>query len=252
MRTPLIAGNWKMNGLSADAHALAQSLRDRLDEIHGVEMVVCPPFVHIPTVRAVLSDRLGIGGQNCADATDGARTGEVSAAMLADLGAGYVILGHSERRQHYGEDEALIAARYAQALSQGLRPILCVGETLAEREADQTEAVVANQLHGVMDRLDAATGLGNGIIAYEPVWAIGTGHTASAGQAQAMHAFIRETLAARDATLAARMQLLYGGSMKAANAAELLAEPDIDGGLIGGASLKPDDFVAICATAARG
>ncbi|AGY91636.1 hypothetical protein SPICUR_03200 [Spiribacter curvatus] len=252
MRTPLIAGNWKMNGLSADARTLAEAVSDGVQATEGVETVVCPPFVHLPLVRAVLGNRVALGAQNCADAPTGARTGEVSASMLADLGVGYVILGHSERRQYYGEDEALIAARYAEALAHGLRPILCVGETLAEREADRTEAVVANQLHGVIDRLDAEVGLGNGVIAYEPVWAIGTGHTATAQQAQAMHAFIRQTLALRDSLLAERMQLLYGGSMKAANAAELLAEPDIDGGLIGGASLKPDDFVAICAAAARG
>lgn len=252
MRTPLIAGNWKMNGLSADARTLAKAVDDGIQQTQGVETIVCPPFVHMEAVQSVLGDRVALGAQNCADAPEGARTGEVSASMLADLGASYVILGHSERRQYYAEDEALIAARYAQALASGLRPILCVGETLAEREAGRTEAVVANQLHGVIGRLDAGTGLGNGVIAYEPVWAIGTGHTATAQQAQAMHAFIRETLASHDAAVAARMQLLYGGSMKAANAAELLAEPDIDGGLIGGASLKPDDFVAICAAAARG
>jgi triosephosphate isomerase len=252
MRTPLIAGNWKMNGLGDDARHLATAVAQGVAGLGGVEIAVCPPFVHLDTVRDRVGDALSVGAQNCADAAEGARTGEVSAAMLADLGVRYVILGHSERRQHYGEDDALIAARYAQALEQGLRPILCVGETLEEREADRTESVVASQLNGVIDRLDANIGLGDGVIAYEPVWAIGTGRTATAQQAQAMHAFIRQTLAARDASLAERMRLLYGGSMKAANAGELLAEPDIDGGLIGGASLKADDFVAICATAARG
>ena len=252
MRTPLIAGNWKMNGSSADALALAESVADGVAALDGIETAVCPPFVHLAPVSAVLGERVALGAQNCADAPEGARTGEVSAAMLADVGARFVILGHSERRQYYGEDEALIAARYAEALAHGLRPILCVGETLAEREADRTEAVVADQLNGVIDRLDEAVGLGAGVIAYEPVWAIGTGRTATAEQAQAMHAFIRRMLATRDPALAERMQLLYGGSMKAANADELLAQPDIDGGLIGGASLKPDEFVAICATAARG
>jgi len=252
MRTSLIAGNWKMNGRLDDARGLAAAVTRGVAALDGVETVVCPPFLHLESVREALGDTVALGAQNCADAPDGARTGEVSAAMLGDLGARYVILGHSERRQYDGDDEASIAARYAQALAQGLRPILCVGETLEEREADRTETVVANQLNGVIDRLDAPTGLGDGVIAYEPVWAIGTGHTATAEQAQSMHAFIRRTLAERDAGMANRMRLLYGGSMKAANAGELLAEPDIDGGLIGGASLKADDFVAICATAARG
>ncbi|MEX0386473.1 triose-phosphate isomerase [Spiribacter onubensis] len=252
MRTPLIAGNWKMNGLSADAVALADGVVQRVAGLDGIETVICPPFVHLPGVAGRLSDGIHLGAQNCADAGQGARTGEIAADMLADLGVRYVILGHSERRQFYGEDDATIAARYAQALGAGLRPILCVGETLEERDAGRTQAVVAEQINGVIDRLGSDTGLGHGVIAYEPVWAIGTGRTATAVQAQGVHAFIREILGERQPGLADTMRLLYGGSMKPANAADLLAQPDVDGGLIGGASLDAEDFAAICAAAARG
>ncbi|MEX0430820.1 triose-phosphate isomerase [Spiribacter insolitus] len=252
MRTPLIAGNWKMNGLSADAMALADAVVERAAGLDGIETVMCPPFVHLPMVGDRLKEGVRLGAQNCADAEQGARTGEIAADMLADLGVSYVILGHSERRQFYGEDDAAIAARYAQALKARLRPILCVGETLEERDAGRTQAVVAEQINGVVDRLESAAGLGGGVIAYEPVWAIGTGRTATAEQAQGVHAFIREILAERQPALADEMRLLYGGSMKPANAADLLAQPDVDGGLIGGASLDAEDFVAICAAAARG
>ncbi len=253
MRRPLIAGNWKMNGLSADAMALAGALRDRLDGLEGIDRVVCPPHIHLAAVAGELAQSaIAVGAQNCADAPQGARTGEVAADMIADAGARYVILGHSERRQYYGEDEALIAARCGQALAAGLRPILCVGETLEAREADRTEATVAAQIHGVLDRL-GAEGLGEGVIAYEPVWAIGTGRTASAEQAQQVHGFIRGLLAERlGGSAADAMRILYGGSMKADNAEALLAQPDVDGGLIGGASLQADSFAAICAAAARG
>jgi len=253
MRRPLIAGNWKMNGLSADAVALAGALRDQLHGLEGVDRVVCPPHVHLAAVADELAQSgIAVGAQNCADAPQGARTGEVAADMIADAGAHYVILGHSERRQYYGEDEALIAARCSQALAAGLRPILCVGETLEAREADRTEATVAAQIHGVLDRL-GAEGLGEGVIAYEPVWAIGTGRTASAEQAQQVHGFIRAQLAERlGGATADAMRILYGGSMKADNAQALLAQPDVDGGLIGGASLQADSFAAICTAAARG
>ena len=252
MRTPLIAGNWKMNGLSEDAVALAASVSDRIGGLDAIEIVVCPPFVHLPAVAERLRGGAYLGAQNCADAPQGARTGEVAADMLADIGVRYVILGHSERRAFYGEDSAMIAARYTQAMESGLRPILCVGETLEEREDGRTEDVVAGQINDVADRLESSVGLGDGVIAYEPVWAIGTGRTATAAQAQAMHAFIRGVLGERDPGLAGGMRLLYGGSMKPGNAADLLAQPDVDGGLIGGASLNAEDFAAICAAAARG
>lgn len=253
MRTPLIAGNWKMNGQRGDAEALARAVDQKVSTLEGVEICVCPPFVHLDVVRGALGDRgIALGAQNCADAGPGARTGEIAADMLVDLGVSHVILGHSERREHYAETDALIAARYSQALAAGLIPILCVGETLEEREADRTEAVVSGQLRGVAERL-VHSGLGPGVIAYEPVWAIGTGRTASAEQAQAMHAFIRAQLVDIEGRAAASARrVLYGGSMKPANAAELLAQPDVDGGLIGGASLDAEDFAAICVAAQGG
>ncbi len=252
MRTPLIAGNWKMNGLRRDAEALARDVAAAVTASEGVEVLVCPPFVHLDAVGVVLADSgISLGAQNCADAGQGARTGEVAADMLVDMGATHVILGHSERREFYGEDDGLVAGRYRQALEAGLTPVLCVGETLSERDAGQTEAVVAGQIRGITDRLGADS-LGPGVIAYEPVWAIGTGRTASAEQAQAMHAFIRAQLAGIEGESAASARrLLYGGSMKPGNAAELLAMDDVDGGLIGGASLDAGDFAAICAAATR-
>ncbi len=252
MRQALIAGNWKMHGVQADARALAEALVRGMPMRDDVEAVVCPPYVHLPSVAAVLADSaIQLGAQNCADAEPGARTGEIAATMLGDLGVHYVILGHSERREYYAESDVQIAQRYQHAVAHGLRPILCVGETLAQRDAEQTESVVAGQLHGVLDALGEA-GLSDGVIAYEPVWAIGTGRTATAEQAQAMHAFIRATLAKRLGDSADTVRLLYGGSMKPANADELLAQPDVDGGLVGGASLSADDFAAIYAAAARG
>ncbi len=252
MRKALIAGNWKMNGLRADAVALAQAVSSAITADANVEVLVCPPFVHLADVaEALAGSTIQLGAQNCADATQGARTGEVAADMLADLCCRYVILGHSERREFYGEDSALIAARCQQAVAQNICPILCVGETLEARDAGQTEAVVADQLERVLGVL-GAEGFAHGVVAYEPVWAIGTGRTASVDQAQAVHGFIRERLASYDSALAERTRILYGGSMKPENAAALLAQPDVDGGLIGGASLKAEDFAAIYAAAARG
>jgi len=252
MRTPLVVGNWKMNGRLADARALANAVVEQTADFAGVERAVCPPYVHLPAVSETLAGTdVGLGAQNCADTPPGAHTGEVAAEMLSDLGVGYVILGHSERRQFDHEEEAGIAARYAQALEQGLRPILCVGESLEVREAGATDRLVADQITGVLDRL-GAQGLGDGVIAYEPIWAIGTGLTATADQAQAVHASIRALLARHIGQAADKVRIIYGGSMKAANAQALLAQPDVDGGLIGGASLKAEEFAAICAAAARG
>lgn len=253
MRTPLIAGNWKMNGLRSDAVRLADELARHLPDLHGVEMVVCPPFVHLEAVKQPLTGTaIAIGAQNCADAALGARTGEVAAEMLADLGVRHVILGHSERREYYAEDDRVIAARYQRAMASGLVPILCVGETLEQRDAGRSEAIVEAQIRGITD-LIGADGLGAGVIAYEPVWAIGTGRTATAEQAQSMHRFIRECLAAIEGhDGAAERRLLYGGSMKPDNAAELLVMEDVDGGLVGGASLNAEGFAAICAAVPRG
>ena len=252
MRTPLVVGNWKMHGRLADAQALASAVVEQTAALSVVERAVCPPFVHLSAVADCVADSdVGLGAQHCADGPIGAHTGEVAAEMLADLGVGYVILGHSERRQYDHERESGIAKRYEQALNQGLRPILCVGESLEAREAGQTDQVVGAQLTGVLDRLGDA-GFGNGVIAYEPIWAIGTGLTASAEQAQAVHASIRALMAERVGDAASDLRILYGGSMKAANAEALLDQPDVDGGLIGGASLSADEFAAICAAAARG
>ncbi|RTR05496.1 triose-phosphate isomerase [Halomonas nitroreducens] len=248
MPTPLIAGNWKMNGSLTLVEDFGQAFADA-DLPEGVEMALMVPFPFLQAAgRAFAGSRLALGAQTLSDQPSGAFTGEVSGEMLRELGAGLVLVGHSERRTLFGEDDAAVLARVRAALVVGLRPVLCLGETLEERDAGRTEAVVLGQLEAVCDALaaDERTRL---VIAYEPVWAIGTGRTATPQQAQAVHAAIRTRLAAYDAGLAEGMQLLYGGSMKAANAAELLAQPDIDGGLVGGASLQVDDFLAICQSA---
>lgn len=251
MRHPLIAGNWKMHGLREQARSLAGEIVGGAPHPQGVEVAVCPPFVHLVDVAATLAgSAVALGAQNVADAAQGAHTGEVSADMLAELGCRFVIVGHSERRQLYGEDDAQVAQRFRQARRQGLVPILCVGETLAEREADATEPVVSRQVDAVFAALDDQ-GFGDAVIAYEPVWAIGTGRTATPEQAQAVHAALRARLAGYLGEAAAGVRLLYGGSMKPDNAAALLAMPDVDGGLIGGASLKAPDFLAICQAAAQ-
>jgi triosephosphate isomerase len=208
-------------------------------------MAVCPPYVYIPQAAALLEgSAISLGAQDVSDQEAGAYTGEVAPAMLTDVGCKYAIVGHSERRSLYGESDADTASKFAAARKAGLTPILCVGELLEEREQGITEDVVARQLDAVID-LEGISAFADAVIAYEPVWAIGTGKTASPDQAQAVHAFIRGKLAALDGDVAAKVQILYGGSMNPGNAAELLAMADIDGGLIGGASLKPDDFLAI-------
>jgi len=210
---------------------------------------VCPPFVYLwETARLLKSSSIALGAQSvCAEAL-GAFTGEVSAGMLKDVGCKYVLVGHSERRAIYKEDDALVARKFLAAQSQGLIPVLCVGETLEERERGQTMQVVSRQLAAVLD-LAGASALRTAVIAYEPVWAIGTGKNATPAQAQEVHAYIRTAIAGRDAKIAADVRILYGGSVKAANAHELFAMPDVDGGLVGGASLKADEFLKICAAA---
>jgi triosephosphate isomerase len=214
--------------------------------------VLCPPFVYLQEVARLLRDSaLSLGGQDvCADA-QGAFTGEISAAMLKDVGCEYVIVGHSERRLLYRESDQQVARKFAAAHARGLIPILCVGEQLADRDAGRTQEIVARQLEVVLE-LSGAGALEHGIVAYEPVWAIGTGRNASPEQAQDVHAFIRARIAARDARIAAATRIVYGGSVKAGNAAELFAMPDVDGGLIGGASLKADEFLTILAAAGPG
>ncbi len=250
MRRKLVAANWKMHGSRAENAPLVDAVLGAPSH-PGVDCVICPPFVYLMEIARQLRDAaVKLGAQDvCAEAT-GAHTGEISAAMLRDVGCAYVIVGHSERRSLYGEDDVLVARKFAAAQSRGLTPILCVGEQLSEREAGHTEQVVARQLEAVL-ALTSVAGFGRAVIAYEPVWAIGTGRTATPAQAQQVHAFIRGRLAGRDAKIAEGLQILYGGSVKAGNARELFTQEDVDGGLIGGASLKAEEFLSILA-AARG
>jgi triosephosphate isomerase len=249
MRRRIVAGNWKLQGDRAFARALLDALA-AADAPAGVERVVLPPFPYLAELaRAYAGRGLAFGAQDVSAHASGAYTGEVSAAMLADVGARYVLVGHSERRQYHAEGSALVAEKFVAAQAAGLVPVLCVGETLDEREAGQTEAVIAGQLRPVLDLAGVAAFAG-AVVAYEPVWAIGTGRTASPEQAQAVHAFIRGEVAARDATIADSLPLLYGGSVKPDNAASLFAQADVDGGLVGGASLVAGDFLAIAAAAA--
>jgi triosephosphate isomerase (TIM) len=249
MRRPIVAGNWKMHGSRAENARLIEALTAQFPAESAAQCVVCPPFVYAQDVGRLLRDSpIELGAQSVCAEAQGAYTGEVSASMLKDVGCTYVIVGHSERRALFGEDDVLVARKYAAAQSKGLMPILCVGEQLAEREEGQTNAVVARQLDAVLE-LSGAASLANAVIAYEPVWAIGTGKVATPDQAQEVHAFIRGRIAARDAKIAGEARILYGGSVKAGNAVELFAMPDVDGGLIGGASLKAEEFLAILAAA---
>jgi len=243
MRPGLIAGNWKMNGNLQSAIDLVAGIK--AGDAGKAQLVVCPPAVYLMKVGAMLADTdIALGAQNVGDRATGAFTGEISAQMLLDCGCRYAIVGHSERRALYAETDQLVAARFAMALQAGIRPILCVGESLQERDAGITEKVVARQVDAALE-LNGIGSFAHAVIAYEPVWAIGTGQVATPEQAQAVHAFIRNRLAQLDSGVAQQVQILYGGSMNPANAAELLAQPDIDGGLIGGASLKAHDFLAI-------
>lgn len=248
MRKKLVAGNWKMHGSLAENAALLAAVKSTLGRI---EAVVCVPFPYLAQAQAELTgSSIAWGAQNVSEQAKGAFTGEVSTSMLKDFGCRYVIVGHSERRSLYGETDELVARKYLAVQAAGMTPILCVGESLVERESGVTESVVARQLDAVIDAAGVAS-FSNAVIAYEPVWAIGTGKTATPEQAQAVHAFIRGKLAALDSGVAEQLIIQYGGSVKAANASELMAQPDIDGGLIGGASLVADEFAAICRAAAE-
>jgi triosephosphate isomerase len=248
MRKKLVAGNWKMNGSLAENATLLAAIKPALADI---EAVVCVPFPYLAQAQVLLAgSSIAWGAQNVSEQSKGAFTGEVSAAMLLDFGCKYVIVGHSERRSLYAESDALVASKYMVAQAAGLIPILCVGESLEERESGVTEAVVARQLDAVIDAAGVGS-LAKAVVAYEPVWAIGTGKTASPEQAQAVHAFIRGKIAALDPGVADQLVIQYGGSVKASNASELMAQSDIDGGLIGGASLVAEEFVAICRAAAK-
>lgn len=246
MRKKLVVGNWKMNGGLDGNETLLKALADAAPTLDGVDVSVCVPFPYL-FQPAMLLENTAItwGAQSISEHLIGAFTGEVSAPMLREFSCKFVLVGHSERRTLYGEDDALIARKFIAAQKAGITPILCVGETLAEREANATEAVIGRQIDKVIE-LAGIAALENSVLAYEPVWAIGTGKTASAEQAQAVHAFIRSRIASHDAALALKLLILYGGSVKASNAAQLLIMPDVDGGLIGGASLIAEDFLAIC------
>lgn len=246
MRRILVAGNWKMNGSKASIKELLDGIKQGMDDVNNADVCVCAPYVYLGEVESQLSgSAIAWGAQNVSEQASGAFTGEIAASMLNDYNCGYVIIGHSERRTLYGEDDALVAKKYAVVREAGMKPVLCVGETLEEREQGITEDVVARQIDAVIDA-EGIEAIADGVIAYEPVWAIGTGKTATPEQAQDVHDFIRKRLAGHDASVAKKTQILYGGSMNAGNAAELLAKPDIDGGLIGGASLKAEDFLTIC------
>jgi triosephosphate isomerase len=249
MRVPLVAGNWKLNGSMSANRELLDQVIDGLPAA-GVDVMVCPPYVYlVPAAQRLDGTGVLLGAQNVSAKDKGAFTGEVSAAMLRDVGCTHVIVGHSERRTLFGEADEIVAAKFAAARAGSVVPVLCVGETLAEREAGETVPVVRRQLDVVLEHVGTA-GFDGAIVAYEPVWAIGTGRTASPEQAQAVHAEIRARLARADANIGAQTRILYGGSVKGANAADLFSMQDIDGGLIGGASLDAGEFLAICRAAA--
>jgi triosephosphate isomerase len=250
MRPRIVAGNWKLNGDRASARALVQSILAS-PRPAGVECLVLPPLPYLAEmITGFAGQGIGFGAQNLDLHDEGAYTGEVSGAMLRDVGATYVLVGHSERRQYHEESSDLVAEKLLAARRAGLVPILCVGESLHQRDAGQTEWALSGQIAAVLKR-GGIEALRGAVIAYEPIWAIGTGRTATPEQAQEAHAFLRSEIRAHDATIAGSLPILYGGSVKATNAAALFSQPDVDGGLIGGASLVANDFLAIVAAAAR-
>jgi triosephosphate isomerase (TIM) len=247
MRKKLIVGNWKMNGRLADNAQLLADVSDGIGALSDVELAVCAPYPYLAQVSTLLNPvHVSWGAQDVSRYADGAYTGDVSAEMLCDFGCRFVIIGHSERRSCFGESDAIVVEKYKRVVATGISPIVCVGETIHERESGLANAVILRQMVAVLDAA-SVNELSRTVFAYEPVWAIGTGRTATPAQAQEMHVFIRQQLARVDADLAQRIRVLYGGSMKPSNATELLAQSDIDGGLIGGASLLAKDFLAIAA-----
>ncbi|HEX4331990.1 MAG TPA: triose-phosphate isomerase [Usitatibacter sp.] len=244
MRSRLVAGNWKLNGTLAANEALLKALLREIPRNGKAGCAVCVPYPYLAQARDLLRESgIAWGAQDCSRYEKGAYTGDVSAAMAAEFGARYAIVGHSERRTLFGDTDAIVVEKFSAARRAGLTPIFCVGETLQEREGNATEAVLARQLDALLAK--GAGEFAGAVVAYEPVWAIGTGRTATSAQAQEAHEFIRRRVAAKDAKVAADVPILYGGSVKAANAAELFAMPDVDGGLVGGASLVAEEFVAI-------
>jgi len=249
MRQPLVAGNWKMNGSRDSVKALLDGLKAGIGDVTTAEVAVCSPHIFLGDVQSQLDgSAIAWGGQDVSVHDSGAFTGETAGSMLGDYGCKFVIIGHSERRQYHGETNQVVADKFAAARKAGLIPLFCIGETLEEREGGTMEDVLAGQIDAVIETCGVDM-LGEGVIAYEPVWAIGTGKTATPEQAQDVHAWIRARVAKSSAEVAEKIQILYGGSMNPGNAADLLAQPDIDGGLIGGASLKPADFLAVCTAA---
>lgn len=248
MRRKLVAGNWKMHGTLQANEALLDRIRVGSGDLN-CDVAICPPYPYLGQIQSLLAGSgIMLGAQSVSEHPIGAYTGEVSARMLVEFGCQYVLVGHSERRALYGEADGVVAAKFEAVQLAGMVPVLCVGETLREREAGQTQAVVSRQLSSVMDRV-GVTALRKAVVAYEPVWAIGTGVTATPVQAQAVHAAIRSQVTALDVDVAAALRILYGGSVKPQNASELFGQADIDGGLIGGAALVADDFLAICRAA---
>ncbi len=247
MRKIIAAGNWKMNGSRDMTASLIGEIRAGLSRDCRGEVLICPAFGYLAQAAELIEgSKIQLGAQNISTEKSGAHTGEMSGDMLVDLGCSHVLVGHSERRAMYGDTSDLVAAKFEAAQRVGLIPVLCVGETLEEREADTTETVVGAQLQTVIDRV-GVDALESSVLAYEPVWAIGTGKTATPDQAQQVHAFLRRTIVAQNAKIADSLRILYGGSVNGGNAAELFAMPDVDGGLVGGASLKSDQFLDICA-----
>lgn len=246
MRKPMIAGNWKMNGARSSVQDLLTTLTGQLPKINDAEMVVFPPFIFLEQAQRLLEgSAIQWGAQNVATEQNGAFTGEISATMLREFACQYVLIGHSERRQLYGETNQIIAKKFALAQQAGLIPVICVGETLQEREAGLTQQVVSQQLATILQLPDDVENLRQAVVAYEPVWAIGTGLTATPEQAQAIHALLRQQVAQYNPTIAQQLRILYGGSVKASSAKALFAMPDIDGGLVGGASLDAQEFLQI-------
>lgn len=246
MREYLVAGNWKMHGSKEVVSALVRGILSSKGDAVSSEIAICPPFVFLDQVGELLEGTgIALGAQNVSAHDKGAFTGEISAQMLVDFGCTYTLVGHSERRALYGESDSQVAAKFRQAHSWGLHPILCVGETLEQRESNKTEDVIARQLDAVLNSLDSSS-LSGAVIAYEPVWAIGTGKTATPEMANAVHQFVRQRLRSYSSEMASHTRILYGGSVKSSNAEALFAMSDIDGGLIGGASLQAEEFLAIC------
>jgi len=249
MRKKFVAGNWKMHGSFQQNTALLENLKAHVSDV-ACEVAVCVPYPYLAQAQSMVEGSvIGLGAQNLSEHVSGAFTGEVSASMLKEFGCRYVLVGHSERRALYGESDAVVVAKFAAAQAVGIMPVLCVGESLAERQSGLTAQVVSRQLSAVLDLLGVAA-LESSVVAYEPVWAIGTGMTATPGQAQEVHFAIRSQVAVQNAVIAGGLRILYGGSVKPQNAKELFAQADIDGGLIGGAALVADDFLAICRAAA--